>query len=188
MRPVMLKKKPVIAAYLIPAIFLILSTMLFLSCRVTSGSGGIANPSELLPGNDDISGFQKKGTTAIMTDEQSIFKAIDGAAEQYIKNGFIEGVQQLYTNGSSDIDVRIFNQGTSANAKTTFEQFKPSSGEDISQGEASVVIDHSILTGYMIYYTRENIYIELVTYDKSNFALNMAKQFYQNIDKKIGTK
>jgi hypothetical protein len=158
----------------------------FLNCRLTSASGGIADPGELLPGNDDISGYQKKGSTALMTDEQSIFKAIDGAAEQYIRYGFIEGVEQMYSNSSADIDIRIFNQGTPANAKATFEQFKPSSGEVISAGVAEVVIDHSILTGYMVYYTRENIYIEIVTYEKSNFALNMAKQFYQNIDKKIG--
>ena len=156
-------------------------------CRKSIGPGAGSDPNDLLPLNDDISGFTKKGTAASMNDYQTILDAIDGAAEKYIDYGFVEGVQQIFTNGSIDIDVRIFNHGNEFNAKAIFNEFYPSSPEIISQDDRLVVVDHSIMTGYTIYYQRHNIYIEIVTYEKSNFALNMGKQFFWNIDGKIGT-
>lgn len=157
------------------------------SCRRSVDSGAGADPADLLPINNDISGFTKKGSPAIMTDEQSIFDAIDGAAGKYIDYGFIEGAQQMYTNGSIDIDVQILNQGTEKNAKGVFDDFYPSSPEEISSADPEVVIEHALLTGYVIYYTRDNIFMQIHTFDKSNYALNMAKQFVWNIDMKISS-
>ena len=170
-------------------IILTISLLLFLStCRKSVDSGAGADPADLLPANDDISGFQKKGSPAIMTDYQSIMDAIDGAAQKFIDYGFVEGVQQLYSNGSIDIDVHILNQGSEQNAKQILIEFYPSSPEVISPGEGSlpkVVIEHALLTGYSLYYQQGNIYMEIIASEKTTFALNMLKQFYWNIDGKI---
>lgn len=172
-----------ILSYLVTAILSL--TLLTSGCRKSVDSGSGSDPTDLLPPNNDISGFTKKGSPAIMTDEQSIFDAIDGAAGKYIDYGFVEGAQQMYTNGSIDIDVQILNQGSEANAKGIFQDFLPSSPEWISNNNPQAVIEHALLTGYVIYYTRENIFMQIHTFDKSNYALNMAKQFVWNIDMKI---
>lgn len=167
-------------------VYTVLSFLLLCStCRKSVDPGAGADPTDLLPVNNDISGFTRKGSATIMTDEQSIFDAIDGAAGKYIDYGFVEGVQQMYTNGSIDIDVQILNQGTEMNARGIFSDFYPSSPERISSGDPEIVIEHALLTGYVIYYTRNNIFMQIHTFVKSNYALNMAKQFVWNIDKKI---
>lgn len=166
---------------------ILLLILLTFGCRKSVDSGAGADPTDLLPVNNDISGFTKKGSPAIMTDEQSIFDAIDGAAGKYIDYGFVEGAQQMYSNGSIDIDVQILNQGTEKNARGVFDDFYPSSPEEISSANPEVVIEHALLTGYVIYYTRDNIFMQIHTFDKSNYALNMAKQFVWNIDMKISS-
>jgi hypothetical protein len=160
---------------------------MFASCRFSQNPEAAADPADLLPIDNDISGFLKKGSTSVMTDQQSIFNAINGEAQRYIDYGFMEGVKQLYSNGSVDIDIQLFNQGDETNAENLFERFYPTSPEVISQKNPTVVIDHSLASGYQILYVKKNIFLRISTTEKSDFALNMAKQFYWNIDKKIGT-
>jgi len=166
-------------------VFFVFIGFSLISCRKSVDAGAGADPTDLLPANNDISGFQKKGNPAIMTDEQTIFEAIDGAAGKYIDYGFVEGAQQMYSNGNVDIDVQILNQGSEINARGIFQDFYPSSPEILSSGVPEVVIEHALLTGYVIYYVRDNIFMQIKTFDKSTYALNMAKQFVWNIDLKI---
>ncbi|MBN1982016.1 MAG: hypothetical protein JW795_10815 [Chitinivibrionales bacterium] len=158
---------------------------LTLSCRFTTSSQAGGDCTDLLPADNDISGFLRQGSSAVMTDEKTIFDAIDGAAEKYIEFGFIEGVEQLYSNGSMTVDVRIFNQSTDDNASALLQQFYPSSPEILSTKSPEVVVEHALTTGYTFYYCHTNLYMELVTNEKSSFAYNMARQFYQNIHRKI---
>lgn len=160
--------------------------ILLMQCRLSDNPGAASDPTDLLPADNDISGFLRKGGAAVMTDQQSIYNAIDGQAEVYIDYGFAEGVKQLYSNGTVDIDVQIFNQGSEENALGLFDRFYPPSPELISRKNPEVVIDHSLSTGYQIQYARESILMRISTTEKSDFALNMAKQFYRNIDGKIG--
>jgi hypothetical protein len=163
---------------------------LSLTCRLTDASSASADPADLLPLDNDISGFAKKGSTAVMTDQQTILNAIDGAAEVYILFNFREGVEQLYSNGSVDIDVQIFNQGDPQNALDLYNNsaIYPTSPLTIDQPDAKVVVENAAATAYRIQYTRQNIFMRISTTVKSDFALNMAKQFYRNIDNKIGVK
>jgi hypothetical protein len=156
-----------------------------LACRFTSPTGAAADPADMLPLDNDISGFLKKGSTSVMTDQQTIFNAIDGEAQRYIDYGFMEGVNQLYSNGAVDIDVQIFNQGTATNAQDLYNYFFPTSSQPIDEPGANVVINHGLPNGYEILYARQNIFMRVTTTEKSDFALNMAKQFYRNIDNKI---
>ena len=145
--------------------------LLVMSCRKSVNPGAGADPGDLLPANEDISGFKKKGSEAVMTDYQTIMDAIDGAAEKYIFYGFVEGVEQMYSNGSIDIDLRIMNHGSETNALGIMEEFFPASPEILSNQNPRVVVDHSLLTGYTIFYVRDNIFLEIYTFEKTNFAL-----------------
>jgi hypothetical protein len=174
-----LQSKPVAA-------FAALLIVMALQCRISDNPGAASDPADLLPLDNDISGFARKGSASIMTDQQSIYSAINGDAVRYIDYGFTEGVKQLYSNGGVDIDVQIFNQGSQKNAEGLFRQFYPTSAEPIIQTNSTAVIDHSLPGGYQIMYTKETIFMRITTTQKTDFALNMAKQFYRNIDKKIG--
>jgi hypothetical protein len=177
--------RKVIVPLLSPVIVLSLA-LLLAQCRISKDPGAGADPADFLPIDNDISGFVKKGSLSTMTDEQSIYAAIDGAAQTYITYGFQEGVEQLYSNGSIDINVAIFNQGTETNSQGLFSFFYPTSPDLISTKNPVVVVDLSQATSYTIQYTKQSIFLRITTTEKSDFALNMAKQFYRNIDKKIG--
>ncbi len=168
-----------IAIIALPLIFLT-------QCRISKDPGAGADPQDYLPLDNDISGYVKKGSVSLMTDQQSIFNAIDGAAQSYITYGFEEGVVQLYSNGSVDINVEIFNQGTQSYAQSLYNYFMPTSPQILSQNNPAVVVDLSQATSYTIQYTKQSIFMRITTTEKSDFALDMAKQFYYNIDNKIG--
>lgn len=168
-------------------ILLLLSAfaLLPLSCEKSANPGAAADPADLLPADNDISSFSRQGPAAVMTDYQTIMDAIDGAAEKYIDLGFVEGVSQRYGNGAAFIDVTIFNQGSSENARALLQEFYPASPEVLLEGDPFMVVDHGILTGYSVYYVRENIYIRVDTSEKSEFMLSMARQFCRNMDRKL---
>jgi hypothetical protein len=125
---------------LIPAILI---ASLFLQCRISENPATSSDPADLLPIDNDISGFVRKGNPQIMTDQSSIYATIDGQAELYIDYGFTDGVKQLFSNGNIDIDAQLFNQGNEKNAEGLFERFYPSSPELISQKNPRVVIDQA---------------------------------------------
>ncbi|OGJ89970.1 MAG: hypothetical protein A2268_08285 [Candidatus Raymondbacteria bacterium RifOxyA12_full_50_37] len=155
-------------------------------CRKSVDPGAGSDPADMLPADNDISGFVKKGSPAVMTDYQTIMDAIDGAAEKYIDYGFVEGVQQLYGNGAVNVDVQIFNHGSTENATGIFQELYPPSAETITQGEGlEIIVDHSRLLNYSILYRKGRMFMQINTTEKSDFALNMAKQFCYNIDSKI---
>ena len=174
------------AVPLVSPAFIVTLVLLLAQCRISKSPGAGADPADFLPIDNDISGFVKKGSMSSMTDEQSIYAAIDGAAQRYIDYGFQEGVVQLYSNGSIDINVAIFNQGTEESTQQLFNFFYPTSPELISVKNPIVVVDLSQATSYTIQYAKQSIFLRISTTEKSDFALNMAKQFYWNIDKKIG--
>jgi hypothetical protein len=108
---------------------LLLCFLLILSCEKSSNPGAASDPVDLLPLDNDISGFKRSGSAALLSDAASIYEAIDGAAEKYIDLGFVEGVFLKYNNTVSDIDVLVFNHGSLANALRVLDEFKPSSPE-----------------------------------------------------------
>jgi hypothetical protein len=170
------------------AVFLlILCSLCFMDagCRTSAGAGAGSDPADLLPLDNDISGFLRKGNAAVMTDEGSIYAAIDGNAKKYIDYGFIDGVIQKFSNGSLDIEVWIFNQGSSANAQDVYRFFYPPSPEVLSSGALQVVVDYSLPVSYSLFYQYHHVFMQINTTEKSDFALNMAKQFYMNIHAKI---
>lgn len=155
------------------------------SCDKSADPGAGADPVDMLPMDNDISGFTRKGAPAVMTDAQSIYDAIDGAAEKYIELGFVEGVFQKYGNGSTDLDVAVFNQGTHANALSVVTEFYPSSPEVLLSGTETLIADHGLTAGYSVHYVKGLIYLRVDTREKNDFTLNMAKQFCLNIGSKI---
>jgi len=56
----------------------------------------------------------------------------------------------------------------------------------LSRSDPLVVVDQSLATSYSLQYTKQNIYMQITTTEKSDFALDMGEQFYFNVDKKIG--
>jgi hypothetical protein len=164
---------------------LLFCILAFAGCQKSTSPGAGADPVDLLPADNDVSGFLKKGNPSILTDAASIYEAIDGAAEKYIELGFVEGVFLKYSNGSADIDVSIFNHGTNENALKVLEEFYPSSPEVLLSGVETMVVDHGLLVGYSIHYVKGSLYMRLDTKEKTDFILNMAKQFCLSIGSKI---
>ncbi|MBL8025886.1 MAG: hypothetical protein JNL74_05725 [Fibrobacteres bacterium] len=166
---------------------LLLILLLLLNCEKSSNPGAAVDPAELLPYDNDISSYTKKGSTSILSDAASIYNAIDGAAEKYIDLGFIEGVFQKYSNSSTDLDVSIFNHGSNENALRVLDEFYPSSPEILLSTEEGgmMVLDHGLIGRYSLHYVKAGIYTRIDTNEKTDIILSTAKQFCYNIGNKI---
>jgi hypothetical protein len=77
-------------------------------------------PGDLLPTNEEVSGWIVDASTTCATGEvttsQGLYDAIDGGAGTYIDKGFIQGAFQGYTDGTAAFCIEIYDQTTPANA------------------------------------------------------------------------
>ncbi|MFH1762032.1 MAG: hypothetical protein ABIA63_13120 [bacterium] len=142
----------------------------------------------LLPEDNEVSGFTGKGSPDIMTDEGSIFDAINGAANVYIERGFVEGIRKNYSNGSVEIEVRIFNQGKNSNAGSLYDYMVQQEGSGemvVDEGEQKRIFVSQSGFQYNFHGYCRTVYIGIVTFEKNDFILNIGKQFCFNIFSKI---
>ncbi len=87
-------------------------------------------PEELLPDEGEITGWtfdlDSNCNEGIAEDDSSLFDAIDGGAEVYIERGFVAGAYDGYTDGSNNICVEIYDQGTPQNAYLVYHFYDTS--------------------------------------------------------------
>ena len=155
----------------------------------TENDKGILSPIALLPVDNEISGWNTLGVYVEADDYQSLYDIIDGGAQVYIDNGFMSGAFQIYTNflgGSSDVTVRIYDQGTEANARIVYDKIATGIGIPWSGAGKDARIDESALACYTIEFWQGNFFIQVIIEQKSDEALNIAKLFASHISQKIG--
>jgi hypothetical protein len=84
-----------------------------------------ATVEDLMIKNNEISGWLKSGAGWFANGESELTTFIDGAAPEYIQNGFIEGSEQSYQGTikleSVTLLLRIFDQGNETHTKNIFD-------------------------------------------------------------------
>ncbi len=171
------------------ALFSILIFSLFgCSDSDSENKGSIITPMLLLPADNDISGWVSFGSYEEANDYNSLYDIIGIDAQVYIDNGFLSGVFQQYIDsaGKGTIDIRIYDQGNEANASMTYTRI--GSGIGIPWGGAGreARIDKTIVASYMIEFWQKNFFVQVIIDEKTDEALNIAKQFASYISKRIG--
>lgn len=107
-------------------LFLFVLGMAIVSCGEDDGPGGaVADVSDFLPGDGDVTGWATEGSPREANDESSLYDIIDGGAAVYVEWGFQQGVEQAYAGTvagtAAGAVIRVFDQGTVANASGVFQ-------------------------------------------------------------------
>ena len=157
-----------------------------------NGNITLLTPADLLPDDNDISGGESVGVYDEANDYDALYDLINGGAELYIDNGFVSAAFQIYIacvgGACSDVPVhvRIYDQGTEANAVAVYDRIATGIGIPWNGAGVEARVDESGLATYTIEFWQRNLFVQVLIEEKSDDALNIAKLFASHISKKIG--
>ena len=179
---------------------LIIIPLLFSFCKEEGSSGGgggggggsTISVIDLLPQDNEISGWARDGNYELATNYQELYDIIDGEAQVYIDHGFVEGVFQDYKGliGQEEVklEVRIFDMGASSNAKDVYDAVA-SGGEtpwdEPGHAGEEARIDEGLLFAYAIDFYKNKFFSRVTIQKKSDEALGICKTFCINISDAI---
>ena len=172
------------------AIAIIATTIFFISCGEENGdtdkNGGEKpkdkTPIELLPRDNDISGWMRDGIFSEATNYASLYDLIDGAAQRFIDNGFVSAVFQNYRDESGlQLELRIYEMNSKENARRVYDELAPASIIPWIDIVDTGRIDNSALAAYSVEFQYENIFVQDIIYEKSDRSLEIAKLFASHV-------
>lgn len=124
----------------------------------------------------------------------SLFEAIDGGAEVYIERGFVTGSYDGYTDGTNDICIEIYDQGSAANAYLVYHYYDTTASNstltpymNVPNLGDSAHIDTSYLFDYVLELIQSNFFIRL-TCPKDDQNKQTMISFAEAIDRKVPIK
>lgn len=151
----------------------------------------IMTPTDLIPGDEDISGWQGLGAYEEANDFDGLYGIINGGAEAYIDEGFVSAAFQIYENcigGACSlalVNVRIYDQGSSANSLAVYHKVSTGIGIPWSGAGTEARVDESGLAAYTIEFWQQNFFVQVTIDEKTDDALNIAKLFASHISSQI---
>ena len=144
---------------------------------------------DLLPGDDEISGWITVGAYDEASDHESLYVLINGGAEIFIDRGFVSAAFQQYTScvtgvcGTTLLTLRIYDQGNEANAIAVYDE----GAFGIPWGDAGVEarIDERGLASYAVEFWQRSFFVQVIIEEKTDEALNVAKLFAIRVSDEI---
>jgi hypothetical protein len=128
--------------WMLPAFGLLCSFMLVQpqqSCAETAGAGAAAACENMLPGINEISGWQRSGACYTYVPDK-LYTYIDGAADQFIAYGFVrlQGAEYVSrADRQESITVDIYDMGSALSAFGMFASKKDSTSATLGIGAES---------------------------------------------------
>jgi hypothetical protein len=174
--------------------FLVVLCVTILSCGDDNGPGGaVADVSDFLPGDGDVTGWVTEGSPREANDESSLYDIIDGGAAVYVEWGFQQGVEQSYTGtvagASSEAVIRVFDQGTAWNADGVFqdERIAPPGAIPWSAAGDSARVRTDLFQDQGIDLRQDRYYVEVRVGNGGDrdIALEVAELFTIHVSEKI---
>jgi len=149
------------------------------------------NPVELLPSDNEVSGWSRSGTMQIAENSTQLFALIDGPGQIFVDHGFVKCAFQNYSGSVGGnpviLDLRIFDVDDTTNARAVYGAIAAGTETPWSGSHAGVEarIDDSPLTAYNLDFWDGRFYVWLTIADKANAALDVAKLFAMNVSQAI---
>ena len=141
-------------------------------------------PVDLLPDDNDISGWLALGAYDEANDSDVLYDIINGGAEIYIDEGFVSAVFQVYRGDIGIVRLSIYDQGSEVNALATYDRV--SAGIDMPWDEAGTEARIvSALAAYTVEFWQLNFFVRVVIEEGTDEALNVAKLFASHISEQI---
>ncbi len=142
----------------------------------------------LLPGDDEVPGWKRSEKLLRASNEEELYRIINGGASLYIQHGFRSFVGQSYKGPKGlELEVYIFDQGTPQNAEDLYENpfTKPSRMKEIANLGEKARIDMTPLFGYGVDFVLKGFVVRVIIQDKTEDALNSALAFARLISQRI---
>lgn len=162
----------------------IIAINFFISCGEENGGEKTEDktPIELLPRDNDISGWTRDWTFSEATNYAALYDLIDGAAQNFIDNGFVSAVFQNYRNESGlQLELRIYEMNSEENARKVYYELTPASSIPWIDIVDTGRIDNSALAAYSIEFQYKNFFVQDIIYEKSDSSLEIAKMFASHV-------
>jgi hypothetical protein len=170
---------------ILPPILILLSLMLLGCGETEDGENGADKPTtiiELLPGDDDISGWSRDGSFSEATNYSALYDLINGGAEKFMDNGFVSAVFQDYRDESGlRIEIRIYQHSSEEDARSIYEDTSPPATIPWEEIAGSGRIDNSTLTTYSVEFHYGDLFVQVIVQERSDRALEIDKLFASHV-------
>jgi hypothetical protein len=149
-------------------------------------------PVDLLPDDNDISGWTSVDTYQEANDYDGLYDLINGGAEVFIDEGFVSAAFQTYNYcvggicSAALLHLRTYDQGSEENARAVYDKVGTGIGIPWDEAGAEARIDESGLATYMVEFWQQNFFVQVVIEEKTDEALNVAKLFASHASSEIG--
>jgi len=171
------------------AIAIIAISLFFISCGEENGDEEPRDktPIELLPRDDDIGGWMREGMPIEATNYNELYDVINGAAQQYIDNGFVSAAFQDYKNTAGLLlELKIYELDSETSVDALYDELATGATQPlIIPGITKGRIDESALMAYTIEFQKGKFFVQIVINDKSGDALEIAKLFASHVANEI---
>jgi len=150
-----------------------------------TGPAGAGELDGLLPQSGEVGGWT---TFQWPQDEDDLFWLIDGAGQVYIDLGFQEAVFQNYYDADFiALNLEIYDQGTSANAESTYHHPSLEIGWEVPQEGFGVEgrVDTMALGSYRAEFWRDRYFVRGTILEKSAYTWQILTSFCQLVDQKL---
>jgi hypothetical protein len=153
---------------------------------------------DLIPLDSEIAGWSRSSAMEVADNDAGLLDLIDGAGQVFMDNGFVKCAFQSYTgtvgsNPAVSLDLRIFDQGDTANVKAAYDAVAV--GNEIQWTDAGhagtearyLLVDPggTFLPYYILEFWDENFYAYINIGDGTQAGLNVAQLFANNISNAI---
>lgn len=176
----------------IPIIFLIL-TCFILACTGSGTEPGLVDVIDLIPADNEISGWSRTGSMEIAENETQLWDLINGEGVVFVDHGFVKCAFQEFggevQSAPKTVDVRVFDMGDTTNARAVYHDSRLETGSEIpwtETGHAGIEARYELLVGYyIIEFWQDRFYVDITIDDATTEAQNIAKLFALNISDAI---
>jgi len=173
-------------------ILILLFSILFLGIAwtetVSEGPEQAFGAMKFLPSDDEIPGWKRSEKFLRASNEEELYRIINGGASLYIQHGFRSYLAQTYEGPKgTELEVYIFDQGTTQNAGALFENpyVKTSKVKNIAELGEKARIDMTPLFCYGVDFIQKGFFVRVIIQDKTEEGLNVAISFARFISKRI---
>jgi hypothetical protein len=169
-------RRPIISVFLACA---------FIACAGNDDGPGLADVVDLIPRDNEISGWSRTGDMQVAENETQLWDLIDGEGVVFVDHGFVKCAFQEFSgqvqSSARTVDVRAFDMGDTANARAVYHDSRLETGGEIpwiDPGHAGVEARYEILVGYFIIeFWHDRFYVDITIDDAATEAQNVAKLF-----------
>jgi hypothetical protein len=170
---------------------LVILLSIFIFCTDEDGHT-IIDVVDLIPQNNEISGWVRDGAMEIAENETQLYDLIDGEGVVYIDHGFVKCAFQDFVGevlgNQRNLLLRAFDMGDTANAHAVYHDSRIETGIEVPWTDtlhAGVEARIESILYHKIEFWKERFHVEITINDATPEALDFAKFFALNVSDAI---